>query len=163
MALLTIGIGECRVSSDPSDVLVTHALGSCIAVVIHDPIAKVAGLLHYFLPESALDEEKAAKRPFLFADTGIPLLFRMASEAGGVKSRMTVTVVGGAQMLDPHGTFSIGTRNQSASRKNLRKSGLKIHREEMGGTHSRTVRIGVLDGKVRIRTAGSAEDAAKGV
>ncbi len=50
----------------------TYALGSCIAVAMHDPVAKVAGLLHYMLPESAIDAAKAQQNPFMFADTGIP-------------------------------------------------------------------------------------------
>lgn len=163
MPSLTIGIGECKVSSDPADVLVTHALGSCIAVMIHDPIAKVAGLLHYLLPESSLDEEKAVKRPFLFADTGIPLLLEMAAQAGAVKNRLSVTAVGGAQMLDPHGTFSIGERNQLALRKGFWKAGVMIHTEEIGGNNSRTVRIDVATGRVRIRTAGFVGVATKNI
>src|ERR1700731_1162142 len=47
MSLHVVGIGDCKVSNEPEDVLVTHALGSCIAVMIHDPVARVAGLLHY--------------------------------------------------------------------------------------------------------------------
>ena len=40
MALLVVGIADCKVSRDPADVLVTHALGSCIAVLVYDPVAK---------------------------------------------------------------------------------------------------------------------------
>ena len=32
MATLVVGVGDCKVSKDPGDVLVTHALGSCIAI-----------------------------------------------------------------------------------------------------------------------------------
>ena len=56
-----VGVGDCCVSGDPDAVLVTYALGSCIAVVIHDPVSKVGGLLHYMLPESSLSTA------FLFA------------------------------------------------------------------------------------------------
>lgn len=94
MARLVIGIGDCRVSKDPSDVLVTHALGSCIAVLLYDPQAKVAGLLHYMLPESSLDPAGAAKRPCLFADTGISLLLRSACQLGAVQSRMVIVATG---------------------------------------------------------------------
>ena len=61
MASVIVGIGDCKVSKQPDDVLITHALGSCIAVMIHDPVAKVAGLLHYMLPESSLDAERARR------------------------------------------------------------------------------------------------------
>ena len=157
MTSIVIGIGECKVSKEPSSVLVTHALGSCIAILIHDPVTKVAGLLHYMLPESSLDLEKAAKRPFVYADTGIPLLFQSAYQLGAVKSRMIVMAVGGAQMLDPNGTFNIGKRNHLAMRKIFWKAGVIVHKEEVGGTVSRTVRIDVASGRVQLRTAGEPE------
>src|SRR5580692_6617224 len=78
MKEITVGLADCRISNDPASVLVTHALGSCVAVAIHDPVAGVAGLLHLMLPESALDPAKAAVRPYQFADTGIPLMFHAA-------------------------------------------------------------------------------------
>lgn len=157
MSSLIVGIGDCKVSKDPADVLVTHALGSCIAVLIHDPVAKVAGLLHYMLPESSLDADKADKRPYMFADTGIPLLFKSAYQLGAVKSRMVVMAAGGAQMLDPNGTFNIGQRNHTAMRKIFWKAGVIVHKEEVGGTSSRTVRIDVDSGRVQLRTSGEPE------
>jgi chemotaxis protein CheD len=157
MVELIVGIGDCRASKDSEDVLVTHALGSCIAVLIHDPVAKVAGMLHYLLPESALDGERARKRPFAYADTGIPLLLQMVGQLGAIKTRMVVIAIGGAQMMDPHGTFNIGKRNYLAMRKNLWKAGVTVHREVIGGTNSRTVRMDVASGRVRLRTSGEVE------
>jgi chemotaxis protein CheD len=157
MTSRTIGIGDCKISNDPEDTLVTHALGSCIAILIHDPVAGVSGLLHYMLPESSIDLEKAARRPFMFADTGIPMLFQSAFRLGAIKSRLVVVAVGGAQMLDPNGTFNIGQRNHTAMRKILWKAGVIVHKEEIGGTTSRTVRIDVATGRVQLRTAGEPE------
>jgi chemotaxis protein CheD len=152
-----IGIGDCKVSKDSADTLITHALGSCIAVLIHDPIAKVAGLLHFMLPESSLDADKAAKRPFVYADTGIPLLFQTAYQLGASKPRLHVMATGGAQMLDPNGTFNIGKRNHLAMRKIFWKAGVIVHKEEVGGTSSRTVSIDVATGRVQLRTSGEPE------
>jgi len=152
-----IGIGDCKVSKDTAETLITHALGSCIAVLIHDPVARVAGLLHFMLPESSLDAEKAASRPYVYADTGIPLLFRNAYQLGAAKPRLHVMVAGGAQMLDPNGTFNIGKRNHLAMRKILWKAGVIVHKEEVGGTSSRTVSIEVATGRVQLRTSGECE------
>ena len=156
MTSVVIGVGDCQVSADPEAVLVTYALGSCIAVVIHDSVSKVGGLLHYLLPESSLDKAKAEQRPYMFADTGIPLLFHRAYELGAVKSRLQVAVLGGAQVMDTGGTFNIGKRNQLALRRIFWKAGVLIHHEEVGGTSSRTVRLEVATGKVVLRQ-GSAE------
>ncbi len=154
MSTQIIGIGDCKVSKDPEDTLVTHALGSCIAVLIHDPIARIAGLLHFMLPESTLDPDKAVARPFVFADTGIPRLFQSAYQLGALKPRLHVLVAGGAQMLDPNGTFNIGKRNHNAMRKIFWKAGVIVHREEIGGTSSRTVSIEVASGRVQLRMPG---------
>jgi chemotaxis protein CheD len=157
MALLTVGIGDCKVSNDPSDTIVTHALGSCIAIMLYDPMAKVAGLLHYMLPESDIDRDRATKQPFLFADTGIPLLLENARRLGAVKGRSVVMAAGGAQMLDPNGAFNIGQRNHVAMRKICRKAGIIVHKEEIGGTSSRTVRVSVSNGRVQLTTSGRPE------
>ncbi len=157
MALITAGIGDCKVSKDTSDILVTHALGSCIGVMLYDPVAKVAGLLHFMLPESSLDRDKAIHRPSMFADTGIPLLIKSACELGASKSRSLIMATGGAQMLDHQGTFNIGHRNQLAMRKVFWKAGIIVQKEEIGGTSSRTVRIDVASGRVLLRTSGGVE------
>jgi chemotaxis protein CheD len=154
---LVVGIGDCQVSKDADSVLVTYALGSCIGVAIYDPVTGVGGLLHFMLPESSLDPAKAEKNPYMFADTGIPLLFRSAYQLGAEKKRLLVTVAGGAQMMDTQGTFNIGKRNCLAMRKILWKAGVMVNAEYLGGMVSRTVRLDVGTGRIMLREAGQPE------
>ena len=88
-----IGIGEFAITTQPDAEIVTHALGSCVAVCLWDPVTKVAGMLHFLLPESKLNAERAARQPGTFADTGIPLLFQAAYKAGAVKARLRAETV----------------------------------------------------------------------
>jgi chemotaxis protein CheD len=157
MRSLIVGIADCQVSADPDGVLVTYALGSCIAVAIYDPATKVAGMLHYMLPESSIDGAKARERPFMFADTGIPLLFRRAYDLGADKKRLLVRVAGGAQVMNDSGVFDIGRRNYTALRKILWKAGVLIHGEEVGGNMSRTIRLEVSSGTMWLRGGASPE------
>ncbi|MBV9767161.1 MAG: chemotaxis protein CheD [Acidobacteriaceae bacterium] len=157
MNTLVVGIGDCQVSKAPDSMLVTYALGSCIAVIIHDPVAGVGGLLHFMLPESSLDPAKAERNPYMFADTGIPRLFRSAYQLGADKKRLVVTVAGGAQMMDSAGTFNIGKRNCLSMRKILWKAGVLVQAEHLGGVVSRTVRLEIRSGKVLLREAGQPE------
>jgi chemotaxis protein CheD len=157
MSNLVVGIGDCQISKDPENSIITYALGSCIAVIIYDPVAGVGGLLHFMLPESSLDPVKAEKNPFQFADTGIPSLFRSAYQFGAEKRRLKVTVAGGAQIMDLQGTFNIGKRNCLAMRKILWKAGVLIQGEYVGGVVSRTVRLEVGTGKIMLREAGQPE------
>ncbi|MGD0578491.1 MAG: chemotaxis protein CheD [Bryobacteraceae bacterium] len=155
--LLTVGVGDCKVSNAAETVLASYALGSCIAVAIHDPVAAVGGLLHFMLPESSLNPAKASQNPFMFADTGIPLLFHSAYGLGAEKRRLVVRAAGGAQVMDENGVFNIGKRNHLALRKILWKAGVMIHGEETGGTASRTVRLEVATGRFWVRGPGMAD------
>ncbi len=148
METITVGIADCRVSSDPNELLVTHGLGSCIAVAIHDPVAKVAGMLHFMLPDSRAAGEAAKQRPHMYADTGIPDLFHSAYAHGADKRRIIVRLVGGAQVLDPNGVFNIGKKNHAACRRILWAAGVLIQAEEVGGSVSRTVRLEVASGRL---------------
>ncbi len=146
-----------QVSKDPRITIVTYALGSCIGITIYDPLAKVGGLLHYMLPESSTNPEKASKNPFMFADTGVPLLFQEAYRLGGEKTRMRVRVIGGAQLLDDSGYFNIGKRNYMTLRKILWVNNVLIQGEEVGGQVNRTVRLEIDSGRVWVKTSGDGE------
>ncbi len=53
MNTFVAGVGDCRVTNDRHSVLVTYALGSRAAVMIHNPEAQVGGLLHVMPPEAS--------------------------------------------------------------------------------------------------------------
>jgi chemotaxis protein CheD len=146
-----IGIGELVVSTASGHTLSTHAVGSCIVVCVFDPVARVAGMLHFLLPESRINPARAAERPAAFADTGIPLLFQTAYRHGLIKGRAIVKLVGGAEMPPTTGNgFNTGRRNLLAARELLWRNGVFVTAEEVGGTGARTVHMSVDDGRLRI-------------
>ena len=148
---LVIGIGEFAVSNRPGDMIVTHALGSCIAVCIFDPRAGVAGMLHFLLPEASINPDRARQQPGVFADTGIPLLFEAASQYGLSKKRAIVTLVGGAEMTQQAGSaFGTGRRNALAAKNVLWRSGVFVSGQEVGGTDARTLYLSVANGKMEV-------------
>ncbi len=154
MAELVVGISDLKVSNNPADSMVTYALGSCIAVAVYDPAAKVGGLLHYMLPDSTLDSEKARETPGMFADTGIPMLFKSCYKMGADKKRMVVKVAGGASILDESNFFRIGQKNIMAMRKLFWSNNVLIDAEDTGKNFNRTVRLDLATGKVFIKRAG---------
>jgi chemotaxis protein CheD len=154
MSDLIVGISDLKVSNNADDVIVTYALGSCIGIAVFDPIAKVGGLLHYMLPESALDEVKARENPEMFADTGIPLLFKSCYKLGADKKRMIIKAAGGASILDDTNYFRIGQKNIMAMRKIFWKNNVMINAEDTGLNYNRTVRLEMSTGKVFIRSSG---------
>lgn len=151
---LTIGVGDLRVSKGAQTSLITYALGSCIGLMVYDRVAQVGGMLHYMLPDSKLDPEKAARLPGMFADVGIPELFHRCYALGAEKKRMVVHAAGGAQVTGTSDLFEIGKRNQLALKKILWKAGVLLKGEAVGGTLSRTVRLELNTGRVLLRTGG---------
>jgi len=152
---IVIGVGDLAVTDKNAAELVTYSLGSCVGVVIHDAAAGVGGLLHLMLPESNLNPQRAKRQPGVFADTGLPLLFKSAYNLGAKKGRLRVVVVGGSQVMDAGGHFNIGKRNYAAVRKIFWRNNVLVDKEEVGGNVNRTVGLNVASGKVWIKINGS--------
>jgi chemotaxis protein CheD len=147
-----VGIGELVVSNAGDGLITTHAIGSCIAVCIFDPVAGVAGMLHFLLPESRVNPARARQEPGVFADTGIPLLFQTAYEYGLSKRRVVVKLVGGAEMAADSisTTFTTGRRNALAARNLLWRNGVFVAAEDVGGDRARSLQLSVRDGRLRV-------------
>lgn len=152
MKELVIGVGDGGVTRDADAMLITYALGSCIALMLHDPVARVAGMVHYMLPESPDSHQGNPARPYKFADTAIPFLLQAILTQGADKRRLTVFAAGGAQVMNDNSIFNVGKRNCLALRKALWKFGMVAHAEDIGGTVVRTVRMEVGTGRVWLQT-----------
>jgi chemotaxis protein CheD len=159
MATIFIGIGELGVTRDAGGILKTMALGSCVGLVLLEPTTRTIGMVHVALPDSAIDLVRAQERPGHFADTGIPaLLAAMRIASGQTSDRVFMAkIAGGAAVMDGNNTFNIGKRNILAVKKALWKHGLAPIAEDVGGNVSRTVSIGVDDGRVAILSNGSTQ------
>lgn len=151
MGRLVVGLGEMKVSNDLADELVTHSLGSCLGVALHDPMARVGGLLHLMLPDSRLNPERARTTPCMFADTGLPRLFRAAYALGAQKRHLKVVLVGAARIISGTGHYNIGKQNYTAVRRLLWRNNILVTAEEVGGTASRTMYLSMDSGQVTVR------------
>lgn len=152
MNLVTVGIGELVVTADRSAVVITHGLGSCIAVIAYDPPRRIGGMLHFQLPSSALSPDRAAASPGTFADTGIPLLFERMYALGSRKEDIVVKAAGGGNFHDDNGTFDIGRRNHTMMRKIFWRAQVLVRAEDIGGSKSRTARLYLDTGQVTIQS-----------
>jgi len=149
-----VGIGDLGVVGGGAGVLVTHSLGSCVAVVMYDAARGVGGMLHFQLPESRLNAERASSQPALFADTGIERLVASVVAQGGVPKRSRIYLIGGSQMVVEMQAAQIGKRNALAAKKALWNLGLPLQAEHLGGTVSRTVRLNLATGAVCVFIGG---------
>jgi len=127
------------VSRDPADLLVTYALGSCIGLAIYDPEISAGGLLHFMLPDSAMDRDGAQTKPCKFADSGVRWLLRELALQGARKERLRVWIAGGASLQNDSRIFQVGLRNDDAVRRMMAETGLKLNGEDVGGSRIRTM------------------------
>ena len=151
---VVVGVGDMAVSNVEHVTLSTFALGSCVGIVVYDPVARAGGLLHLMLPDSTLSPDRAAKKPAMFADTGIPLLFNALRGIRAERQRVNILLAGGACVLNGPDQFRIGERNIATTRKLLSLYGLRACAEELGGNVNRTVHLNVATGQVSLKLPG---------
>jgi chemotaxis protein CheD len=151
---IIVNVSDAKLSKDLNEVIVTYSLGSCIGVCLYDPAAHIGGMLHYQLPESKMDPDRARERPFMFADTGMKILIDKMVSLGAKSKRMKVKVAGGAAMQTGPKGFDIGKRNHLALRKIMWKNGLFIDAEDVGGFSARNLYMNVETGDVTVRSNG---------
>jgi chemotaxis protein CheD len=149
---LVVRVADLRVGV-AGDVLVTQGLGSCVAILLHDPNARIGGLAHVLLPSPALSRMDA--NPAKFPQSAVPRLLELMVADGAQLSRVSARLAGGASMfatLTPPGTINMGERNLVAARQVLQSHNLPLVGEAVGGDFGRTVRLSVNDGKVEVIT-----------
>jgi chemotaxis protein CheD len=153
-----VGISEFVVSADPADTLVTYSLGSCVGLVLHDPVAGVGGMLHSMMPASRANPEKAAQTPAMYTDTGAQLLVQSLFNLGATRANLTARVTGAASHIDEDKLFRIGERNYAVVRKVLWKNEILISAEDVGGAVSRTVYLDIGTGRTLVKSEGTVRE-----
>lgn len=136
-------------------VLVTLGLGSCVAIMLHDPRACAGAMAHILLPSKSLARDAANLAKF--PETAVPLLVQRLTALGADPRQLVAKLAGGASMfaqLMTPGSVQMGERNIVAARDVLRRAGIPIAAEAVGGGAGRSVRFYVADGRVEIRSVG---------
>lgn len=155
---ITVGISDMNVARN-GDILVTHALGSCVGICLYDTVRKVAGLSHILLPSSE-GFSTAGNQLHRFADTAVPILVQKMEAIGGKRICMRAKIAGGAQMfagINNSSLANIGQRNVEAVKLVLRNLGISIIAEDTGKNYGRTQYFYSADGVMVIRSVNRGE------
>lgn len=152
---ITIGIADMKMAQT-SGMLITYALGSCIGICLYDQKIKLGALIHIMLP---LNMEPGRKNTMKYADTGIRETLQMMEAKGASRSRITAKIAGGAKMFEIKGgsLSNIGQRNIESVHNTLRREGIKLLQEDVGGTVARTLLFDVGTGLGCVRCYGKPE------
>ena len=152
---ITIGIADMKMAQS-SGMLITYALGSCIGICLYDQKIKLGALIHIMLP---LNMEPGRKNTMKYADTGIRETLKMMEAKGASRSRITAKIAGGAKMFEIKGgsLSNIGQRNIESVHNTLKREGIKLLQEDVGGTVARTLLFDVGTGLGCVRCYGKPE------
>lgn len=143
--LVVVGIADLKVSTNPK-VLATYALGSCVAITIYDARRRLGALIHAMLPEPKGNVDNPAK----YVSTAIPHALKHLKNLGSPCVGLEACLVGGANILKSATNFRIGERNVSVAREVLRRYGIRLVCEDVGGHSSRNVFFNLTNGEVYV-------------
>lgn len=152
--IVTVGLGEVRTAAGSNGVLLALGLGSCVAVALYDPKARVGGMAHVVLPAPPDGGDTHA---LTFATGAIPRLFSDVIAHGGDRARLVCKIAGGARVLatEPgRDLFRIGERNFAAVLTELSALGIRPHASDCGGATGRTFWLSVHDGRTAVKRLG---------
>lgn len=152
--LIKVGMADLNVCLPPKG-LTTLGLGSCVGIVLYDPITKVSGLAHIMLPDSTKikNNSNIAK----FADTAVDKMIQDMVRLGAKQNRLVAKLAGGAQMFSFSSTndlMRVGERNVTASKEKLKSLGIRILAEDTGLNYGRTIEFFPETGELLIKTIG---------
>lgn len=146
MKRISIIQGEHAVVSEP-DTVITTLLGSCIAVCLQDPVARVGGMNHFLLGEPSPDHKVGAADMQRYGIHAMELLINAMMQKGAVRTRLRAQMYGGGNIVA--GLGSIGTSNAAFAQRFLAMEGIAVGHVDVGGTHARKVEFVPFEGKAR--------------
>lgn len=148
-----IGIAEYKIAGAPNKI-VTLGLGSCIGLVLFDPVVKIAGMVHIMLPCSK--ESLNVVNRFKFADTAVEDMIGLMVSAGAAQSRLKAKMAGGAHMFKTSSALNIlniGQRNAAICKKVLKENNIALCGEDIGGSSGRSIEFCCQTCMLSVRTA----------
>jgi chemotaxis protein CheD len=142
-------MGELAVAKAP-DTLEIRGLGSCIALAIHDPLQRLAGLAHIVIPRPL---PSAPPEPAWAATTAVPALLDAVQMQGGRTGRLVARIAGGATMFPGiRKGYDVGRENADVVEALLQAYRIPILSRQVGGRASRSVFLHAEDGRFDVRT-----------
>ena len=133
--------------------IITLGLGSCVACVLHDPVAKVGGLAHILLPSQTLARDRT--NPAKFPETAVPLLLTELKRLGATTEGIRARLVGGAAMfanLGSPGVAMMGERNVQATKDALKLARIPVVGEDTGAGYGRSVYFHLPSCRLEVRS-----------
>lgn len=144
-ASIAIMAGGVHAASAPT--LVRTTLGSCVAVCLFDPEARIGGMNHFMLPSGS----NASRAPATFGIHAMEILMNAMLKLGADRSRIVAKVFGASSMLGM-GSDDVAAKNAAFALQYLADEGIPVVAQKTGGTSALGVELDTESGRVRVRT-----------
>ena len=149
--------GEYHVSRIPCQM--ATLLGSCVAVCLRHETKPYAAMNHYLLatnPNGAGDSDKGR-----FGDTSIETIIWLMQKLDP-NGKLIAKLYGGGAVVGHLGTGSeIGKNNIAIARTILKKKGIPVVEEDVGGTQGRRIYFDTAANKVTVKIIQKTEEGAR--
>ncbi len=160
MSDIEVKIGEIEVIKSTGNLLAS-GVGSCLIITLYDPKRKIGALAHTMLanrrsslvvrrsnPESpATNNESQDTR---YVDSAIEEMLKRMKAQGTKREVLEAKLIGGANMFSAFES-DIGKENVLSAKKKLKKEGIKLVGETVGGSQGRSVEFSVASGIVTVK------------
>lgn len=159
MADVEVPMGEIKVAKAGEN-LIALGIGSCLVITFYDSKQKIGALAHTMLPARRMssevrdpkDERRLSASPDTrYADTAMDEMIKRIEAQGAKRENLKAKIIGGANMFSAI-TSKIGEDNISYAREKLKKIGIAIVGECVGGSQGRSVEFSVTTGIVTVKT-----------
>ncbi len=138
---------------------VATLLGSCVSIVLIDPIKKIGGMNHYLLPPYDSSIAQTAR----YGDVAIQQLLEAMKKEGADTGNLKAKVYGGGNVVSnlTQGD-SIGQRNIEFALSTLEKLRIPVLEKNIGGDQGRRIQLNTLTGAVTHKFNDSSESTTDG-
>lgn len=138
--------GQLFASSTPT--AISTVLGSCVAVCLHDPIARVGGMNHYLLPLH-VDREHSPR----FGTVAVPALIDAMVKAGASRGAIVAKVFGGASVISAMSQRGrrLGDENAILALRLLEEAHIPVLDHDVGGSRGRKLVFFADEGTAWVR------------
>lgn len=162
MKNIEVNMGDIAVAKGEGN-LIASGIGSCLVITLYDPKGKIGALAHTMLYAHRLSAEvcdskeerrkaNSAESPDTkYADIAIDEMLKRMQALGAKREDVEAKLIGGANMFSAFKS-DIGKETVSSSKNKLKKEGIVIVGECVGGSQGRSIELSLATGIVTVKT-----------
>lgn len=114
--------------------MVMTVVGTCVAVCLHDKRLKSGGMNHFFFPRAGRREKTTPQ----YGNVAVSALIKMMIQQGSRLEDMEAQIFGGG-LRSLTDSSAVGRRNVKMAKRILKKRGIPVVSEDVGGIKGRRV------------------------